>query len=122
MLQHLCSYVRPTLEYTSSIWSHHLLSDINRIEMIQRRSVRFVYNDITRTLSITSMLNNLNWPSLKYRRDVVKVTMFLRLLVVLFHFHMTTYFLSFNFHPWSHSFFFLPLSNQTAELSTRFCH
>ena len=29
------TYVRPILEYASSIWSPHLLCDINRIEMVQ---------------------------------------------------------------------------------------
>ena len=58
------TYVRPTLEYASSVWSPHLLSDINRIEMVQRRSARFAYNDFARTSSVTSMLNNLNWPLL----------------------------------------------------------
>ena len=59
------TYVRHTLEHALSIRSPHLLSDTNRIEMVQRQSARLVYNDFTRTLSITSMLNNLNWPSLK---------------------------------------------------------
>ena len=39
----------------------------------------------------TSMLNNLNWPSLKQRRDVAEITMFLRLLKILFQFHMITF-------------------------------
>ena len=41
--------------------------------MVQRRSARFVYNNFTRTSSITSVLNKLNWPSLKQRRDVAKL-------------------------------------------------
>ena len=69
------------LEYASTIWSPHLLCDIyiNRIEMVQRQSARFVYNDFTRTSSVTSMLNNLqlgSWPLLRQRRDVAKVTLF----------------------------------------------
>ena len=35
------TYVRPIVEYASFIWSPHLLSDINRIEMVQHRSARF---------------------------------------------------------------------------------
>ena len=43
--------------------------------MVQRRSARFVYNDFTRTSSVTSMMNNLGWPLLRQRRDVAKVTL-----------------------------------------------
>ena len=31
------TYVRPLLEYNSSVWSPHLLRDINSIERVQRR-------------------------------------------------------------------------------------
>ena len=74
------TYVRPTLEYASTVWSPHLLCDINRIEMVQRRSARFVYNDFTRTSSVTSMINNLGWPLLRQRRDVAKLTMFFKII------------------------------------------
>jgi len=30
-------YVRPLLEYTSSVWSPYLLKDIKRVESVQRR-------------------------------------------------------------------------------------
>ena len=39
-----------------------------------------IYNNFTRTSSATSVLNNLNWPSLKQRRDVAKVTMFFNII------------------------------------------
>ena len=39
-----------------------------------------MYNNFTRTSSVTSMLNNLNWPSLKQRRDVAKVTMYFKII------------------------------------------
>ena len=48
--------------------------------MVQHQSVRFVYNDLTRTSSVTSMLNNLGWPLLQQRRDVAKVTMFFKII------------------------------------------
>ena len=31
------NYVRPLLEYASSVWSPHLLKDIKRVESVQRR-------------------------------------------------------------------------------------
>jgi len=36
--------------------------------MVQRRSARFVTNCYDRTASVTDMLNNLGWDSLKLRR------------------------------------------------------
>ena len=32
------SLVRPSLEYACSVWDSHLISDINKIEMVQRRA------------------------------------------------------------------------------------
>ena len=34
------TYVRPLLEYNSSVWSPHLLRDINSIERVQRRFIK----------------------------------------------------------------------------------
>ena len=68
--------------YASTVWSPHLLCDINRIEMVQRQSARFVYNDFTRTSSVTSMMNNLGWPLLRQRRDVAKMMMFFKIITI----------------------------------------
>ena len=53
---------------------------------------RFVYNDFARTSSVTSMLNNLNWPLLQQRRDIAKVIMFYKIinnLISIPHDHIT---------------------------------
>ena len=50
--------------------------------MVQRRSARFVYNDFARTSSVTSMLNNLNWPLLQQRRDIANIETYLHLLLL----------------------------------------
>lgn len=86
------TYVRPILEYASTIWSPYLSCDINRVEMVQRRSARFVYNDFLRTSSVTSMLGNLKWPPLKQRRTIAKLTMFYKIinnLISIPHSHIT---------------------------------
>ena len=60
--------------------------------MIQRRSARFVYNDFATTSSVTSMLNNLNWPLLQQRRDIAKAIMFYKIinnLISIPHDHIT---------------------------------
>ena len=35
--------VRPILEYASIVWSPHTQCDIHKIEMVQRRAVKFIF-------------------------------------------------------------------------------
>ena len=56
--------VRPLLEYATTIWDPYTASNINRLEMIQRRSARYVLNRHHNRSSVTSMLKQLKWPSL----------------------------------------------------------
>ena len=62
------SLVRPTLSYTSAAWDPYTLRNINKLEMIQRRAVRFVYNRYTSRDSVTALQKDLNWPSLTILR------------------------------------------------------
>ena len=50
-------------------------ANVNRIEMVQRRYARFVFQDYQRTSSVTDMLNKLGWPILHERRAQAKVYM-----------------------------------------------
>ena len=40
--------VRPILEYASIVWSPHTQCDIHKIKMVQRRAVRFIFNNFSR--------------------------------------------------------------------------
>ena len=62
------SLVRPTLSYASAAWDPYTLRNINKLEMIQRRAVRFVYNRYTSRDSVTALQKDLNWPSLTILR------------------------------------------------------
>ena len=62
--------VRPQLEYTSDVWDPHQTGDIVELEKIQRRAARWVMNDYGRLSSVTSMLNQLSWPTLQTRRKL----------------------------------------------------
>ena len=66
--------VRPHLEYASSVWDPHTSSDINKIQMIQRRAARYTLNRYRNTSSVTDMLNELEWPSLEQRRKQNRLT------------------------------------------------
>ena len=65
------TYVRPSVEYTSSAWP----PDIDQLEMVQRRTARFVRNDYLRQSSVTEMVTLLYSTTLQKRRDMTRVTM-----------------------------------------------
>ena len=64
--------VRPQLEYASDVWDPHQTGDIVELEKIQRRAARWVMND-GRLSSVTSMLNQLSWPTLQTRRKLSRL-------------------------------------------------
>lgn len=74
------TYVRPIVEYASTVWSPYVKSDIERLEMVQRKAARFVYNNFSTYSSVSSMLSQLNWQSLEERRTNAIVTMFYKII------------------------------------------
>jgi len=74
------TYVRPIVEYVSDVWSPYLQYHIQQLEMIQRRAARFVFNDFSKYSSVTSLLNQLNWPSLQLRREQSSLIIFFKII------------------------------------------
>ena len=69
------SLVRPLLEYACSVWDPHTQKNIQSIEKVQRRAARFVKKCNQRTPgTITSLLEELKWPSLEQRRKQTRLT------------------------------------------------
>ncbi|KAK3102525.1 hypothetical protein FSP39_011953 [Pinctada imbricata] len=62
------SLVRPKLEYNCCTWDPHQHTQIQQLEMVQRRAARYVTNRFHNTSSVNSMLQDLNWPTLQERR------------------------------------------------------
>ena len=64
--------VRPLLEYASQAWDPCTDNLSNEIEKIQRRAARFVTSDYQNYElgSVTKLLKDLGWKSLKSRREV----------------------------------------------------
>ena len=60
------------------MWSPYTKKNIKEIERIQRRSARFVTGRYGRMDSPTEMMRELQWTSLKERRDVNDLVMFHR--------------------------------------------
>lgn len=64
------SFVRPLLEYASSVWDPSYTTLVHSLEMVQRRGARFVHG-VRRydpTVSVSHLLKGLNWTSLHHRR------------------------------------------------------
>ena len=67
--------VRPILEYSCTVWDPHTSKNVNNLEMVQRRSARFVYSNYCRTASPSDMIKPLGWESLAERRKKSKIIM-----------------------------------------------
>jgi len=73
------TYVRPQLEYCSSVWCPWQKYLKYRIEMVQRSAARYVMNDYSYTSSVTDMINILNWKTLEQRRNYSSLIMFYKI-------------------------------------------
>jgi hypothetical protein len=60
------TYVRPILEYCSTVWNPHMKADIVRIENVQRKFSKRISN--MRSLSYENRLNTLGLEKLEIRR------------------------------------------------------
>ena len=60
--------VRPQIEYASTLWDPFTQKNQNKIDIVQRRAARFVCNNYRGEASVTTMLDELGWRSLKQRR------------------------------------------------------
>ena len=72
-------FVRPIVEYVSSVWSPATDCHIDQLEMVQRRAARFVLNDYSRQSSVSAMMSALGWDTLQQRRDNARTTMFYKI-------------------------------------------
>ena len=80
-----CTYVRPALEYCSSVWDPHTKLNINKLEGVQRRAARFVNKNFSRETRVTPMLQDLNWVPLSERRARAKTTLMFKAINNLVH-------------------------------------
>lgn len=61
------TFVRPLLEYASTIWFPHSTTLMKKIESVQRKAIRFIYNKYKRTDSPTNLLADSGIKSLSVR-------------------------------------------------------
>ena len=70
------TYVRPLVEYAASVWDPWQDKYIDKIEMIQHRAIRYIFNDYSYLSSVSNMLSKLNLHTLQKRRQIISLTMF----------------------------------------------
>ena len=105
--------VRPIMEYAASVWDPYHLNDILALEKVQRRAARWVMNDYSSYSSVSSMLNDLNWPSLHFRRRINRLQMFYKAIYNLSAVQRLTR----HFHPLH---FVIPSTRTTAHQQSYF--
>ena len=85
------TYVRPQLEYCSTVWHPWQKSLIHEVERVQRAAARYVMNDYSPYSSVTSMLNTLKWQTLEQRRIYSSLIIFYKInnnLITVDHNHL----------------------------------
>ena len=85
--------VRPIMEHASSVWDPHQQCDIQAIDKIQRRAAQWVMSDYGRHISVSSMLEFLNWPTLESRRRISRLQAIYKGIYKLFGLSIPYYFL-----------------------------
>ena len=73
------TFIRPIVEYASTVWDPSTKKNIKSVENVQRQAARFAKSDYCRRSSVTTMLESLNWVSLASRRAEAKLVMLYRI-------------------------------------------
>ena len=68
------------MEYSAAIWDPYTQENIDKIERVQRRAARYVYNDYRNDSSVTDMLNRFNWKPLQERRLNIRLCLFYKIV------------------------------------------
>ena len=79
------TYVRPQVEYCSTIWNPWQKTLSQKIESVQGSAARYVCNNYNYTNSVTPMLKSLIWHTLEYRRNQSSLMYFYKIRNVLVH-------------------------------------
>ena len=64
-------FVKPILNYAATVWSPHTERYMNKLEAIQKHAAWFVVCDFRRTSSISGILQNLQWKTIKAQHLIV---------------------------------------------------
>ena len=77
-MQHTLPLVRPHLEYSACAWDPYLKGQKDNVK---KKAARFVENNHCREAgTMTKMLEDLRWPTLKARRKYMRLVMFYKIV------------------------------------------
>ncbi|XP_071128224.1 uncharacterized protein [Mytilus edulis] len=65
--------IRPRVEHSAAIWDPYTQENIDKIERVQRRAARYIFNDYSNESSVTSMISKLSWIPLYKRRVNIRL-------------------------------------------------
>lgn len=65
--------IRPKLEYACTVWDPYTKVNINNLEKIQRRAVRFIYSNYNRLDSVSQLMNTNKIQTLELRRKFFRL-------------------------------------------------
>lgn len=74
------TYVRPVLEYASTIWFPQTVTSVNKLEKVERKAARFICNRYRRTYSPTNMLSSVGLPTLAARAKQARLKFLFQLI------------------------------------------
>ena len=72
--------VRSQLEYGAAIWDPYRQNQIDNLEKVQRRGIRFITGNYSREDSVTAMRLNIGLPTLQERRLQSRLVMMFKIL------------------------------------------
>jgi hypothetical protein len=111
------TYVRPIVEYASTVWDPYQAYQQHQLEMVQRRAARFVCHRYRRTSSVTNMLVGLSWEGLMERRRLARLAMFYRMQTGLVATHPSQFLTP---RPDAPGYYFVPHSRINIHLHSYF--
>lgn len=62
------TFIRPILEYASIVWDPHTQTNITKVEKVQRKSARFIFNTYSWRMSPSTLLKTAELENLATRR------------------------------------------------------
>lgn len=74
------TFIRPILEYGNTVWFPHTVTNIKKIEKVQRKAIRFIHNKFKLADSPTTLLAVSGLPTLETRAKQARLKFLYQLL------------------------------------------
>lgn len=85
------SFIRPVLEYASTVWCPFTQNGINKLESIQKLAARFIFNDYRRETSSTELVIRAKLQPLQMRAKIDRLKLLFNILNGTLHVQSSNY-------------------------------